>query len=1449
MPHNQTTQIHSSDFVSEQELLEEVSTDLPQYHRVVIFAPHPDDEVFGAGGTLQRLAADGVDVHQVVITSGDADSDGETAAIRRAESSKAAQCLGLPTPIFWEFPDRGLTQASELETRIRDCLQTLMPDAVMVPGLDEVHPDHRATTHAVLAIIQSEGQSVDLIFYEISRPIAHPNWCVDISESQKLEAMQCFTSQQTIEPYAERIYGLNQYRSYHLGSTVNAAEAFLRVSGNAIRSGKTELVNHDWDARLLRLEQQMQIHRLEAEQREIQEHNESAAYEIRRLNAALTEIQQSSSWRITAPLRTLKTRVQTLKRALKRLLSLFQELGGITRLFPLAIRVIRSEGLRVFWWRVINKLKVHRLGRLPHQQHGQLTAPRVIPYYLDPNPHAQGTALSPRPIHLAVHLHLFHLDQTALWVTRLNAIQRPFDLFISISETDRSEQYALNNQFKGALTQVDQIQIEAVPNRGRDLAPMIMTFGKRLQRYQVIGHFHSKVSPHNHALSHWRDDILDLLLDTADQNGQSVEQIMDLLTTRASVVYPEACDALLEDHSGWAGNWDLARELCKRHSLCDLKAYSRVEFPRGSMFWARTANLAPLLNLPLDWKDFPREPIAADGTLAHALERLLLVVADQGDGELIRLHQGDSLQDKPHYESPMDFSHLPRPHVRALAFYLPQFHPIPENDLWHGKGFTEWTKVRASTPLFAGHYQQHQPHPDIGYYLLNSPEPLKHQADLLNRAGLAGMVFYHYWFSGKLILEEPAHMLLAHPEIAMPFAFCWANENWTRRWDGNNQDVLLEQIYSARDAEAFITYLIPFMKDPRYLRVEGRPILLIYRPADLPEDVDYLGIWRACCEAAGLASPYCIGVLTRGARQPAALGMDAGVERVLHDWGGGAIPEIKDQVDAFQPLYGSVLDYDAVASHYEVQSFSCDATVFRSVIPQWDNTPRYGQRANVVHGSTPARYEQWLRRVVEYTAEHMSGDSQLVFINAWNEWAEGAHLEPDTQHGYAYLNATGRALYGPDQGRFIAHQTNRHVQIQITPGLLEAFQNQWPLVLSMLQSLHADGWTFYADGVGEVCRPLDQAPESSWCLQFRAACLLTPRALIEMFEDASVRPDTTEAIMCLDDGELPTYGRDGQISRSDAFNAAVVLYPPSYWRAGVGAVRAIRGTPAFPMDRRPSCQDEITLIVRFHNEGSLELLAEALTSIAAQRGVHASPLIALQNPTEAVHKSVFDLISQIAWSDRSTPHIRIFNEGQGDLRSTMLNEAFQEAKTQYVGFLDYDDLLLPDACRWRIDRLKQTGLAVTFGRIYNTGSDLINRRLLKRGRLYEYNTTYADFLTVNHCPLHGALFDRHALAGRTIVYRPHQRYLEDYALLLQLITSDNTDWDALTLNQYVGDYRHLVDGIHTLAVVDQALRAEILQSAEYLEATAWVQRLQAHLRGGHDLSTLTPPQDARAMVL
>jgi tetratricopeptide (TPR) repeat protein len=338
--------------------------------------------------------------------------------------------------------------------------------------------------------------------------------------------------------------------------------------------------------------------------------------------------------------------------------------------------------------------------------------------------------------------------------------------------------------------------------------------------------------------------------------------------------------------------------------------------------------------------------------------------------------------------------------VRAIAFYLPQYHPIPENDKWWGKGFTEWTKVSRATPQFAGHYQPHLP-ADLGFYDLRVPEVRDEQAAMARKYGISGFCYYHYWFAGKRLLERPFEEVLKSGEPDFPFCLCWANENWTRRWDGADQQVLIAQQHSSVDDLAFIRDVIPAFRDPRYIRIHNRPLFLVYRVGILPEPNETVSRWRNECIAAGVGNPYLCMVQTFGSVDPRPFGFDAAIE----------FPPLNLNIvqRPTYPFKGNLGYYEDIvekALQRPVPTF----TWFRGVIPSWDNTPRRGEDGIVIHGSRPQLYDNWLSNIVQWTCEHRSSGERLVFINAWNEWAEGCHLEPDAFYGYGYLEATRSAL-------------------------------------------------------------------------------------------------------------------------------------------------------------------------------------------------------------------------------------------------------------------------------------------------------------------------------------------------------------------------------------------------------------------------------------------------------
>ncbi|TAG99833.1 MAG: glycosyl hydrolase [Sphingobacteriales bacterium] len=360
--------------------------------------------------------------------------------------------------------------------------------------------------------------------------------------------------------------------------------------------------------------------------------------------------------------------------------------------------------------------------------------------------------------------------------------------------------------------------------------------------------------------------------------------------------------------------------------------------------------------------------------------------------------------------------------IKPIALYLPQYHEIPENNEWWGKGFTEWSNVKKATSLFGGHYQPHVPI-DNNYYNLNDNEVLIKQAKLAKEYGIYGFCFYHYWFNGKLLLEKPIENLLAAKEPNFPFCLCWANENWTRTWDGQDKQVLMKQDYSLNDDLNHIKYLIPFFKDDRYIKIDGKPVFLMYRTELHPQIKEATEIWRNEVKKAGFPDLYLIRMenFERGLN-PKLHGFDAGMEfapdstcrgkkaaksnmlkyvyiKLLHNWGLKKSAFFKHQVFSY-PKVSKNMTSKAMQSY----------TYFRCICPSWDNSARRKKDATIYINSTPKLFGKWANLMKEYTQINMPENKQFFFINAWNEWGEGCHLEPDEKYGTEYLEELQKIL-------------------------------------------------------------------------------------------------------------------------------------------------------------------------------------------------------------------------------------------------------------------------------------------------------------------------------------------------------------------------------------------------------------------------------------------------------
>jgi lipopolysaccharide biosynthesis protein len=356
--------------------------------------------------------------------------------------------------------------------------------------------------------------------------------------------------------------------------------------------------------------------------------------------------------------------------------------------------------------------------------------------------------------------------------------------------------------------------------------------------------------------------------------------------------------------------------------------------------------------------------------------------------------------------------------ARAIALYLPQFHPIPENDEWWGKGFTEWTNVANAKPMFGGHYQPHVP-ADLGFYDLRVPETREAQAALARRYGIEGFCYYHYWFAGRRILERPFNEVLASGAPDFPFCLCWANATWTGIWYGAPKRVLIEQTYPGRaDHEAHFRALLPAFADPRYIRVAGKPLFLVFDPESLPDAAATLDLWRSMATDAGLGGLHIVGMPWSWAWDPAAQGFDASAVQPVAPGRVWVSPRkplqwLRRRLQVWRRL-PVILSYRSYAQTYMAGAGQgeCERRGdwwYPCVMHGWDNTPRSGRNGGVLVGATPELF----RRVLEHNIERLQDrppERRLLFLKAWNEWAEGNHLEPDLKSGTGFLQAVAEAL-------------------------------------------------------------------------------------------------------------------------------------------------------------------------------------------------------------------------------------------------------------------------------------------------------------------------------------------------------------------------------------------------------------------------------------------------------
>lgn len=665
---------------------------------------------------------------------------------------------------------------------------------------------------------------------------------------------------------------------------------------------------------------------------------------------------------------------------------------------------------------------------------------------------------------LLVHLHLYYHEQIDFMIKNLKNINGcNWDLFV----TYNTENPISINKLLKLKSDVHLIKVD---NIGYDVWPFIQVIKSvNLNDYAYILKIHTKnktpmmyVKKFTAKGYWWRNELINVLLSSKRKFRNNLK-ILDN-NRNIGMLCSEIC--LFDTGDGLPENTYMLDDELK---LLNFKTKSG-KFCAGTMFMAKTEIYKFLKQDIINKLRFePSEGSSSNTSLAHTYERILSLAVDEfgfniypvknyklyfklqlkqiletifsikntkfysgrqkditilGKKFIYCLHNSKSekikylehilnnnLSPKSEYYKDLSDTKIDTKNIntKIIAFYLPQFHTFKENEEWHGRGFTEWTNVTKAIPQYTGHHQPQLPI-DVGFYDLSTDKVMYRQIELAKQYGISGFCFHYYWFSGKRLMEKPIFNYLNNKELDLPFCLCWANENWSKKWDGGNTDLLMEQKLIEGDDEKFFYDILPFFKDERYIKIDNKPVLIIYRPHifHINRFEKFVKILRKLTKENGFNDLYLVNAKTFGyCWKPEKYFMDAIVEFPPQN-----LILKRKKLNCFinKNFVGKIHNLSAYINNKEFIYDADDYRLFKTVFPSWDNTARRGYiEANILN-IEPYEYKKWLSECIKWTKQNNPENEQFVFVNAWNEWAEGAHLEPDQRYGYAYLQATREAL-------------------------------------------------------------------------------------------------------------------------------------------------------------------------------------------------------------------------------------------------------------------------------------------------------------------------------------------------------------------------------------------------------------------------------------------------------
>ncbi len=617
--------------------------------------------------------------------------------------------------------------------------------------------------------------------------------------------------------------------------------------------------------------------------------------------------------------------------------------------------------------------------------------------------------------------------------------------------------------------------------------------------------------------------------------------------------------------------------------------------------------------------------------------------------------------------------------TRLIAINLPQFHPIAENDRWGERALRSGPTLPRRRPCSPVITKPHVP-ADLGFYDLRLPEVRKAQAELARESGINGFCYYHYWFNGKLLLERPIQDVLKTGEPDFPFCLCWANENWTRRWDGGDHEILMEQKYSEQDDRNHIRYLAEFFRDPRYIRVGEKPLFLVYRANRIPDPSRTTRIWREEARRLGIGELYLCRVesFPDEHTDPAASGFDAAVE-FQPDWThvGPPVHHLAEK-DCRIYRYGDVAQRMMKKATPPYKRFPC-------VTPRWDNSPRWKKGATIFIDSSPELYERWLRATLE-TFKPASPEENIVFLNAWNEWGEGNHLEPDVRFGRGYLEATKRALIATRRSKHepaaeahagilstLVAAGKRAEAVPALERLVESFPHYAPAYNDL-------GVLYFESGAGDKAmasyeKAVSLDPESATfrrnLADYLYAAMKQPGNALPHYEKAlSLKPRDTENLLIL--GNIRA--ESGDFRQAREYYLRVLEIDPSNELAGK-MFDALEARAEEPRERDPEtlAREARCLARRGRSDRAVHLLETLLSTCPHHAAAHndlGNLCCLLQKPDQAL----FHLERAVQLAPESVGFVRDLADAQlaeaGDLEQALAlyNKALASSRTTSTRF-------------------------------------------------------------------------------------------------------------------------------------------------------------------------------------